>query len=142
MKNSQLLMEWNDRLDIGVDHMNHQHQYLLDLMNQLYVASTKNSGRQKIITLIESLKTATVDHFKEEEEFMLEIEFEGLESHKRIHVNLLEKFESHRLEFVSSENETLDPKFFQFLKFWLSAHIQGIDAKYGEHATAHSKKAI
>jgi hypothetical protein len=27
-------------------------------------------------------------------------------------------------------------KFFQFLKFWLSSHIEGIDTKYAAHATS------
>jgi hemerythrin len=43
---------------------------------------------------------------------------------------LLENFSKHYESF--NQNGKLTDDFFHFLKFWLSAHIQGIDKKYGE----------
>ena len=47
-----------------------------------------------------------------------------------IHKDLLDKFTDHYQIMVSTGK--LNDKFFSFLKLWLSAHIQGIDVKYGK----------
>ena len=57
------LLKWSAQLDIGVSEMNHQHQDLLDLMNNLHDAyeAKQSFDAQKVCFL--KLKTATVEHF-------------------------------------------------------------------------------
>ena len=68
---------------------------------------------------------------------MQSIGFPGLGSHKRIHASLLEQLNEHANAFEAGPG-ALPDQFFTFLKVWLTAHIVGIDAKYGEHA--HQRK--
>lgn len=63
---------------------------------------------------------------------MASIDYPLLDTHKRIHANLLEEFGAHKTNFEKTGE--LTTKFFSFLKLWLTAHIQGIDKKYGLHA--------
>ena len=125
------LMKWSAQLDIGVTEMNHQHQDLLNLMNDLHDAfeAKKNFEEQKNCFL--KLKVATVEHFKEEEMFQEEMQWSKLATHKIIHKRLLEEFTKHESVFIQTKELTDD--FFRFLKFWLSSHIQGIDMEYGQH---------
>jgi hemerythrin len=133
------LMEWNSNLDIGVDAMNDEHKVLLKYMNQLFdlYHAKADYGRQK--TVLDQLKDATIKHFTQEEAYMEKIGFEGIASHKIIHKQLLEKFTVHYQEF--EQKQQFNEGFFTFLKMWLSAHIQGIDIKYGEFSRSKKKSA-
>lgn len=114
--------------------MNDQHKILLDLMNRLYDGAKAQENVDDLVSILEKLKNFTIKHFKEEkeeEEYMERTEFPGLNSHKIIHQQLLEKFVAEE-ENILAQKSFLD-SFFNFLKMWLSAHIQGIDVKYGEH---------
>lgn len=125
------LMNWGPQLDIGVSEMNHQHQHLLDLMNDLHDAFEKKKTFEDIKICFLKLKVATVDHFDEEEKFQEKIGWQKIATHKIIHQRLLEEFSKHEVEF--NKNRELTQDFFRFLQFWLSSHIQGIDMEYGNH---------
>jgi hemerythrin-like metal-binding protein len=124
------LMDWSDKLDVGVDNMNHQHKKILSLMNNLYEAFEQKKEFDQFISILDELKDFTIKHFAEEEAYMESINFEGIQVHKGIHQQLLEKFTSN-YQTITNERK-LTQEFFDFLKFWLSSHIQGIDIKYGK----------
>jgi hemerythrin-like metal-binding protein len=128
------LMNWDNKLDIGVHEMNHEHQGLLKCMNELYDAweSKVPVATQKI--LLDQLKEATIQHFQSEEAYMEKIGWEGLDVHRYIHKSLLETFSKHYQNFLEKGELSMD--FFEFLRLWLAAHIQGIDKKYGEFGAA------
>lgn len=128
------LMDWDEGLDIGIETMNMQHKGLLDLMNKLYDLHNEGANFDDIKVVLEDLAAKTVKHFQEEEAYMESIGFEGLGPHKIIHKNLLKDFTQHQENFLTSRK--FEETFFTFLKVWLSAHIKGIDKKYGEKAQA------
>ncbi|MFZ4713133.1 MAG: bacteriohemerythrin [Bacteriovoracaceae bacterium] len=123
------LMDWNEKLDIGVEEMNCEHKMLLQIMNKLYDDFLGSASYDVLKENLDLLKEKTIEHFQHEEAYMEKINFEGLPGHKFIHKSLLEKFLVFYQEFVTLKK--LSEDFFQFLKIWLSAHIQGIDCKYG-----------
>lgn len=127
------IMEWNAKLDIGVEDMNDQHKVLLDIMNKLHDAHLKNEPFSIQHGLMKDLATATIDHFQKEEKLMESIHFEKLSVHKVIHKDLLTKYSIHMDE--SEKTQNIDEEFFKFLKFWLSAHIMSIDTQYAKLCT-------
>lgn len=126
------LMNWNEKLDVGVHEMNDEHKGLLDLMNKLYDISKQKAPFSSQLQVLNDLKNATVQHFEHEEAYMEKIGWESASSHKYIHKGLLESFSKHYDE--AQKNSKIPEEFFDFLKFWLAAHIQGIDKKYGDFA--------
>ena len=64
------LMEWNERLDVGVEDMNDQHQKILNLMNKLFDAYEANHKFEEMKTILDELKDYTIQHFIEEESYM------------------------------------------------------------------------
>ncbi|MEC9250163.1 MAG: hemerythrin family protein, partial [Pseudomonadota bacterium] len=86
-----------------------------------------------IITLLERLGQVTIDHFRDEEAYMEKTGYPGITSHKLIHKDLLDKFTAFASEIKANGGEVPE-KFLTFLKLWLSAHIRGIDMKYGPKA--------
>lgn len=127
------LMNWDSSLDVGVDKMNDEHQQILSLMNRIYDAREAGQTGPDIITLLERLGQVTIDHFRDEEAYMEKIGYPGITSHKLIHKDLLDKFTAFASEIKANGGEVPE-KFLTFLKLWLSAHIRGIDMKYGPKA--------
>ena len=127
------LMNWDSSLDVGVDKMNDEHQQILSLMNRIYDAREAGQTGPDIIALLERLGQVTIDHFRDEEAYMEKIGYPGITSHKLIHKDLLDKFTAFASEIKANGGEVPE-KFLTFLKLWLSAHIRGIDMKYGPKA--------
>ena len=123
------IMEWNDRLDVRVDSMNDQHQKLIDLMNALHDQFSDGADRATQSKSLDALAAYTVKHFADEERYLESIEYAGIDSHRLIHAELLKEFTAYKDAF--DRGGDLTTKFFSFLKLWLTAHIQGIDRKYG-----------
>ncbi len=132
------LMNWDNSLDVGVDAMNREHQDILDLMNKIYDAREAGQRGASVVALVDQLGQVTIDHFRDEEAYMDRIGYEGLASHKLIHKDLLAKFTGFAEEIRASQGEVPE-KFLTFLKLWLSAHIRGIDMKYGPKAETLKK---
>ena len=133
-------IDWEDRYDVNVPEMNGEHRELMRLMNRLHELNDAKASKHEIGAALGELGSFTVRHFQHEEAYQEKIGFPGLGSHKRIHADLLEKFGAHQRDFEAGSG-VLGERFFHFLKFWLSAHIAGVDRKYGEHQPGVSKLA-
>jgi hemerythrin-like metal-binding protein len=134
------IMEWDASLDIGVGTMNHEHKQILDAMNRIYDAVRAGRAGEEINRLVEQLGTVCVRHFKDEESYMTSIGFPGLANHRYIHADLLDRFARHAAEIRAAGGRT-DDHFFHFLRHWLTAHIKGIDRKYGVFAARGPRAA-
>lgn len=120
--------EWGPHLDVHVGAMNDQHKGLIDAMNRLYDLLGQKASRAVLGQALDHLGKLTTSHFREEEAFMTRLNFPKLEMHKGLHKKLLDRFAEFATAFAKTGQ--LGEDFFQFLKFWLSAHIQGIDSQY------------
>lgn len=127
------LMDWSADLDVGVEAMNHEHRGLLDLMNRLHDLASQGVTGPRALNALDALQKATIDHFAHEEAFMDKTAYPDAARHKVIHAKLLERFGA-EAEKVRAADGAVGRSFFDFLTYWLSAHIKGIDKKYGAHA--------
>ncbi len=124
--------EWDNTLDVGVVEMNEQHQHLIRLMDTLYQKNVSSGSKAELLVAIDNLVGFVVIHFRDEENYMASIQFPSLEVHKQIHKHLIEDLSRLIEQFRHSDMQQLSNEFIMFLKFWLSTHIRGIDAKYGQ----------
>jgi len=132
------IMEWDNSLDIGVESMNDEHKQILDLMNKIYDANEAGQSGIHINNLVGRLARVTIDHFRDEEKYMESIGYEGLGTHKIIHQDLLKKYTAFA-DQIKAHDGQVPPEFLSFLKRWLTAHIRGVDIKYGQ--ASNMKKA-
>lgn len=129
------IMNWDKSLDIGVKAMNDEHHGLLDIMNQIYDAHAVGKQGATINALVAKLGEACTEHFAHEEAYMQRIGYPGFTNHKALHTSLLTRYGDFAARIRAAGGIASDD-FFQFLKFWLSSHIKGIDTKYAAHATS------
>lgn len=129
------VMTWNDSLDVGVDAMNAEHRDILSAMNAIY--DLHNAGRSGDVVnrAVAALGGICARHFADEEKFMAKIGFPGLKMHRHIHEKLLERFTRFASDITAAGGEASE-EFFDFLRYWLTSHIKGIDTKYGAHAAS------
>ncbi|MCP4913605.1 MAG: hemerythrin family protein [Oligoflexia bacterium] len=127
--------EWTSELELGVLSMDDQHKVIIEKINVLIEGLNKDESFS-IRSAFDELCKYTVFHFDEEEKYMASISFPGLETHKLIHKNLLERMGELSSEIDSGE---LDKSgLVSFLKMWLRSHIKGIDNKYGVYSNSNA----
>ncbi|MDE6891092.1 MAG: response regulator [Lachnospiraceae bacterium] len=79
-------LEWQDRFNIGVEVVDKAHKQLFATMNRLLgVSEHKVKSRWVCEEGIKYLRSHTMKHFAEEEEYMKSIGYSGYERHRRIH---------------------------------------------------------
>lgn len=132
------LMTWDQSLDIGVEPMNREHRDILDAMNAVYDGAEAKQFGPGMNAKIARLGEITTRHFADEEAFMAKVGFPELSTHKMIHQKLLKDFGEHA-QSIAAAGGVPTRDFFTFLRLWLSAHIKGIDLKYGKFAQAAVK---
>lgn len=134
MSDLKNIFQWDaSKFTTYVDAMDDEHEVLIHLMNKLFQSNEKKDPKSQLLKAAEDLGQKTRAHFASEEKYLATIkEYKGLGPHKLIHMNLLESYQKHLDAFRASSSQQLSMEFFKFLKVWLSAHICGIDRKYGE----------
>ncbi len=126
--------KWDEKLRLGVDPMDKDHQKIIALMNDLEKAREQQASFTELERAFRNLAEFTAQHFREEEVYMESIAFPQLNSHKLIHKRLLDTLQEHYENFQQSKQ--LNEQVFTFLSFWLKSHICGIDKQYAEMAVA------
>ena len=81
-------LTWNERFNIGVDHIDKEHQKLFGIMNKMIRFGENPEKHQWICDEgIKFFKAHAMKHFTEEEEYMKSIRYGGYTTHKRLHDN-------------------------------------------------------
>lgn len=114
---------------LEIAEMDSQHQVLIAMMNQLAERGAANAPKAEISELLRRLGNYTIQHFKAEEAYMEGIGYPQLETHKVIHRELLNNLRNHVAGFEAGTGKVAT-ELLGFLKFWLGAHIKGIDKQY------------
>jgi len=79
---------WRDYFEIGVDFIDDDHKYLLEIMQDIQNAI--NAGEHnKSIALLNKLITESNNHFQREEQYLEEVKYPRLEEHKKYHRELI-----------------------------------------------------
>jgi hemerythrin-like metal-binding protein len=129
---------WQDRLSLKITKMDDQHKVLIKHINQL-AEELNGDDYTKIQAAFTTMANYVVLHFREEEAFFDSHNFPGSDTHKAIHKKLIETVTSYENDI---KNKSLDKaKFYEFLTFWLSSHIAGIDKKYSDFVLDGKKSA-
>ncbi|MDR2167486.1 MAG: bacteriohemerythrin [Clostridiales bacterium] len=125
---------WKDSYAIGHELIDSQHRRLFDyaenLMSTLGQQLEFEEYKRQIVETLGFLKKYTIEHFKDEEEYQREVNYEGYEAHKKLHAKLIQDVLRHEKELVESEFKPEAVKsFLGFLLTWLVYHVAGEDQK-------------
>ncbi len=129
-------IEWSDKLSVGIQEIDEQHKYLVDLVNDLNVALLTTGGTKAAEETLDKLIQYTQTHFVVEESLMRILGYPEYESHKKHHEDLIRHILDFKLKLVDTGRVSRS-ELMEFLHKWLTGHIMHEDVLYSEHFLAH-----
>jgi len=123
-----MIVEWKDRLSIGVPEIDAEHRYLIALVNNLFEKYHSNKLEANLAKVFVHLINYTNKHFKNEESLMRAAGYPFLEEHKRQH-EILEDTTSDLAEMFLSGEQNISLDTVKFLKNWVIDHVLLEDKK-------------
>lgn len=130
---------WTPALSVGDEKLDQQHHQLLEQINKLLNAIV--AGKDNLLVIgntLEFLDQYIDAHFADEERYMQEHQYPGLEAHHKLHTQFIEQYSSIRarmLAFDSPEKVLVDLE--QHLGRWWIDHIGVADKEYAEYVRTH-----
>lgn len=124
--------EFTDDYLVGIDLIDKEHRELFRIVeraDQLVKSFDSSSSYDKIMAILQELKEYTKEHFRDEEEYMESIHYEGLDAQKRAHEAFIDKLENVNLNEIEENPEEYLQKLLEFLLGWLINHILYTDKK-------------
>ena len=131
------LLTWSSKYSVGVQSMDNQHTVLFGILNDLHEAMMKGQAQKTAGSLLSKLVDYTREHFTAEEGLMAASGYAGLAQHRALHCALTRQVDEYAARYSRGES-TLGPKLLNFLRDWLSNHIQNKDKKYGPCLNDHN----
>jgi len=123
------LINWSKSYSVGVSQMDSEHQRLIDIINNLYLAMRSGRSKDAIGSILDELVDYTKTHFAHEEQLMQKSNYAGFDEQKRCHEALIARIVEIQGKYRAGT--ALGQEVMSFLKDWLITHIQGLDKKYG-----------
>jgi hemerythrin-like metal-binding protein len=124
------LMSWNSSYSVGVKSIDGQHTVLFDILNDLHGAMMTGQAASLTGPILKKLVTYTREHFAAEEAMLAKTKYPGLAEHQVKHRDLIKQVEDYSARFDRGEI-TLNLHLLNFLRDWLTNHIQKVDHEYG-----------
>jgi len=133
-RSAMMQFEWSEELDVNVTAMNDEHRKLISLMRAVHEAFRQNADRATVWGTLNSLNEYAKRHFANEEAYMESVGFAGLEEHRRMHTDILDKIGTALRDFENRAGTVELERFCGFLKWWLIGHIKMADRRYAPAA--------
>lgn len=136
------LMEWNDRLSVGVDMIDTDHKRLVSMVNELHDAVRAARGKDVLGKVLDGLVDYTKSHFGREEVEMKKLNYPKAADHMREHAALAKQVLEVQAKYRAGNHAVLSMEVMAFLRDWLLKHIQGSDRALGVFLIDQKKKKV
>jgi hemerythrin len=125
------LMEWTEKLSVGVKQFDAEHQKLVGMVNDLFDAVQAGKGKDLLGPILDGLISYTKTHFANEEKYFAQHQYPNFQAHKAEHDALAKQVLDVQAKFKAGASAALSMEVMNFLKNWLVKHILGTDKAYG-----------
>ena len=123
------LITWSENYSVGVREIDEQHQILIGMLNELFDAMMRGTANDVLDSILDKAIEYTTYHFGNEETYMDKFEFSGYAEHKAEHKEFIDQVLEFKNDFKGGR-VTLSVRMMNFLRDWVSKHIQGTDKLY------------
>ncbi len=123
------LIQWTDKMNLGIELIDSQHQMLVNYINALYRGMQEHKADSVMQELLNDLMNYTDTHFTTEEQYFCHSDYPDVEKHKEIHRKFVAKIKDYSDKLRRGE-AMVSIDLLEFLKDWLLGHIQGTDRQY------------
>ncbi len=144
---------WDTRYNVGVDIIDKEHRKLFSILNKLFdFGRSEEKSRFACQEAIKYFREHAIQHFADEEAYMVSINYPGLETHKRIHKDFRERMLptlENELE-LSDYSRTSIHHFLSVCAGWLIGHtliedhmiVSGEPIRHWENLSPEEDQAV
>lgn len=136
------LMEWDDKLSVGVMQIDNEHKQLIKMVNELHDAIRANHGKEVLGKVLDGLIAYTGAHFGHEESEMKRTAYPQASTHVAEHQALVKKVLEIHAAYKAGKHAVLGMETLAFLRDWLVKHIKGTDMALGAYLKTHGAKKV
>ena len=123
------LIQWSDKYSVNNFLIDSQHKRLVSMINLMHESMKEGKGKETLQKILNDLVGYTKEHFLTEEAMMKKANYPGYAAHKTEHDKLTEKAVDLQKSYADGK-APLTMDVLNFLKNWLTNHIEGTDKKY------------
>ncbi len=129
---SKDILAWVPEFELGVEEIDLQHHYFLNLINRLEHALQHGDDHQKQVALLRELNAYVKFHFISEENMMRFANYDRLLEHQKHHYELIDKLNARESGLNVRYNAEEAHAVVEFLVEWFTAHTTGEDLQFAE----------
>jgi hemerythrin len=123
------LITWQPQFNLNLGVIDQQHQMLVEMINDLYIAFSLGKDRQILADLLSKLGVYAAMHFAREEHYFEVFGYPDSEEHVQEHGSFDDKVLLFEENFKKGKQD-LTIEVLKYLSDWLITHIKGSDRKY------------
>ena len=125
------LIEWKDEYKTGITDVDHEHQELIALINDLY-DGMKTGGAHVVLDFLGEIFAHVSAHFALEEKIMRKYNYDHYAEHKADHEKLLDDLRD-IMDAYEEKSYFSDDEFAETVEHWFSEHFRTRDARLHKH---------
>jgi hemerythrin-like metal-binding protein len=129
------MFDWKSEYAVNIGSIDKQHQNLFAIGRELFAAMGAGKGNSVLASILDRLVQYTAEHFAHEESLMRQHGYPDFNTHKAAHDALVKKVVAFQTDFKAGR-VAMAVQVLQFLKDWLSKHIQSSDVAYAPYMKA------
>ena len=122
------LIEWKDEFSVGVPDVDHEHQRLIALINELHDAMSRGDSNVTVMDFLGEIYAQISAHFALEEKIMRERKYDQYAEHKADHEVLLDELRDIMDDYEENAYFS-DDAFANAVGSWFTEHFKNRDAR-------------
>lgn len=128
---------WTEKIETGVEILDHQHRRYFDLVNDYLVTTKKitpnNDRKSELSDRLDFLRSYAKEHFATEQKIMEDSKFPGYSQHLEEHTYFLKHVDAlHKQISDEGSNDKVTREVYYYTLEWFIGHIQFTDMKMVE----------
>ncbi len=133
-------VKWEKRYETGVEDIDLQHHYFLNLINHFIVAIKNKEDVKNLKALGDELNAYARFHFSSEERMMVKSDYPDYELHKKHHIDLIQKLGIEEYRLVNATHIDDASEVIDFLIQWFINHTTNEDKLFANYLLSKQNK--
>ncbi|MGE0483718.1 MAG: bacteriohemerythrin [Gammaproteobacteria bacterium] len=134
-----LIPRWEERFEIGIEDIDLQHHFFLNLINRLAGELTSARDEERRAAVLAELNAYARFHFLSEENMMQRDSYPEFARHRRLHDDLIDSLSAREHEVILADDAAAVDDIVRFLVDWFVHHTAGDDRLYADFV--HGRRA-
>ena len=124
------LIDWKPEFSVGIDDVDHEHQELIALINQLFDQLQKTKvDKAKVADVLGEIHARISAHFALEEYIMQQTRYDRFNEHKADHDLLLDDIADILQQYIAGGYSRYEDVLSEHLRDWFTVHFRTHDAR-------------